>query len=275
MEKSNVVAASEYGLPDDTQIRIALATMVARGGAAHVSEIYDAVESQMKGYPFPPGSKTHLRVILGRDAAQAGYLNYDAETRTFHITPEGREYLKSEITVEEIVNVETEQSEQVLSSSTRGAAFENYILGLLKKVYPNYAWYHQGIHKGNERGLDLIGSQIGKIADHPQFIGVQVKFHAENAAPSQIEWLKFLAGCFARQIDHAVFITSGRLTSEQRREAGEARVVVIEGRKEITRIANLHGLEAFELFEPTSPESSEEISTEKAASNNSFNPTPR
>lgn len=259
MEEHNLVTAPEYGLSDDEQIRIALATMAAKDGVAHTLDIYAAVEPHMKGYSFSTGAKTHLRVILCRDAAQAGYLTYDAESRAFHITPEGREYIKSEATVEEIVNVETEKPEQVLSMSARGAAFEHYILELLKKFYPNYAWYHQGVHKNNERGLDLIGSQIGKVADHPQFIGVQVKFHAENAAPSQVEWLKFLAGCFARQIDYAIFITSGRLTSEQRREAGEARVVVIEGRKEIGRIANLHGLKEFELFEPASLEASAEF----------------
>jgi hypothetical protein len=120
---------------------------------------------------------------------------------------------------------------------------------LLKKIYPHYAWYHQGVHKSRERGLDFIGSQIGKITDHPQFIGVQVKFHATDTVPSPLEWFKFLAGCFARQIDQAVFVTTGRLTSEQRREAGEARIVVIEGREEITRIANLHNIEEFELFD--------------------------
>ncbi len=259
MEEPNLVTAPEYGLSDDEQIRIALSTIAAKGGIAHISDIYAAIEPQMKGYSFSTGAKTHLRVVLNRVAVQAGYVTYNTESRAFHITPEGRDYLKSEATVEEIVNVETEKPEHVLSMSALGAAFENYILELLKKVYPNYAWYHQGIHKGNERGLDLIGSQIGKVADHPRFIGVQVKCHKENAAPSQVEWLKFLAGCFARQIDYAVFITSGRLTSEQRREAGEARVVVIEGRKEISRTASLHGLKEFELFEPTSSESSEEF----------------
>ncbi len=35
---------------------------------------------------------------------------------------------------------------------------------------------------------------------------------------------------------------------EQRREAGDASILVIEGRDEVTRIATLHGVEAFELF---------------------------
>jgi hypothetical protein len=57
------------------------------------------------------------------------------------------------------------------------------------------------------------------------------------------------SGCFARKIEQAIFVTSGRLSAEQRREAGEARVVVIEGREEISRIAKQQGLEDFELFE--------------------------
>ena len=260
MEKTTVVTAPVCGLSDDQQIRIALTTMIEKGGTATVSDIYCAVEPQMNGHPFSTGEKTHLRVILMRDAVQAGYLTYDSSNKVFQISPEGREYLKSVPTVEEIVNVDTEKHEQVPSMSARGAAFENYMLQLLKNAYPNYAWYHQGLHKGNERGLDLIGSQIGDAANHSQFIGAQVKFHAENAAPSQGEWLKFLAGCFARRIDLAIFVTSGRLTSEQRREAGESRIVVIEGRKEITRIAKIHRLQEFELFQPTHTDTAEESS---------------
>ena len=101
----------------------------------------------------------------------------------------------------------------------------------------------------NERGLDLIGSLVGNASNQPQVVGVQVKFHSQNAAPSQLEWFRFLAGCFARQVDRAIFVTSGRLTSEQRREAGEARVIVIEGRDEITRIGDRQHTPKFDLFD--------------------------
>jgi hypothetical protein len=42
-------------------------------------------------------------------------------------------------------------------------------------------------------------------------------------------------------------IFSGRLTSEQRREAREARVKIVEGREEMARLAKLYGLKPFKL----------------------------
>jgi hypothetical protein len=87
---------------------------------------------------------------------------------------------------------------------------------------------------------------------------VQVKFHAPNNAPTETEWLKFLAGCFARRVESAVFITTGRLTGEQRREAQEARVVVIEGRHEVSRHAERYAVPQFDLFEESGPEASAE-----------------
>lgn len=50
-------------------------------------------------------------------------------------------------------------------------------------------------------------------------------------------------------VDAAWFITTGKLSSEHRREAGEADVRIVEGREEVKRISNLHGLESFQLFE--------------------------
>jgi len=46
-------------------------------------------------------------------------------------------------------------------------------------------------------------------------------------------------------VDEAVFVTTGRLTSEQRREAAEAQVVVIEGRTELDRLAKRHNIEVY------------------------------
>ena len=81
-----------------------------------------------------------------------------------------------------------------------------------------------------------------------------MKLHAANNAPTEIEWLKFLAGCFARRIERALFVTSGRLTSEQHREAGEARVIVLQGRDEINRIAQEYGAHVFSLFDEDVPQ---------------------
>jgi hypothetical protein len=47
----------------------------------------------------------------------------------------------------------------------------------------------------------------------------------------------------------ALFVTTGKLTGEQRREAQEARVIVVEGRDEVTRLAAQQGISRFELFE--------------------------
>lgn len=250
---------SQAGLSSETQIKIALKAMADNGGSAKMPAIYAAVQKEMQAVRglsnlelSKPGEAS-LRANISRAAVRAGYVYpYDSNIDGWRITPEGKEFLKSQGIFEQATNVDTNVSVNVLSNSVRGAAFENYILGLLKEMYPNHAWYSQGVRKHNERGLDFIGSQVGNVAGNSQIVGVQVKFHADNTAPSQIEWLKFLAGCYARQVNLAVFITTGRLTSEQRREAGEARVVVIESRDEIKRIAKQYGVEEFDLFEKQS-----------------------
>jgi len=212
--------------------------------------LYDDVERHMNGPELSEQGKHSLRYFINKVATNAGLVYpHDPEARGWRITPAGKDFLGAELGSEEVMNVDTEQLETIASNSAQGAAFEAYSLELLKRIYPDYAWYHQGIHKSRERGLDFIGTRIGNLGGYPQFIGTQVKFHAEDSAPSQLEWFKFLAGCFARRIDQAIFITTGRLTSEQRREAGEARVVVIEGRGEINRIAGRYNLEQFDLFE--------------------------
>ncbi len=146
------------------------------------------------------------------------------------------------------MDIDTGVEKQADSNVVRGDAFENFVLRILKAAYPYYSWYHQGAHKKWERGLDFIGERIGDAGPEPRSIGVQVKFHAKNNAPTKEEWLKFLSGCFARRVDTAIFITTGELTPEQRREAREARIKVVEGRDEVNRLANLYGIELFSLF---------------------------
>ncbi len=251
MQSPHLRTGAEAGLSGDEQIRIALHSIIAHGGTAQIADLYSAVEQHMDGARLSDQGKASLRFFINTVAVKAGYI-YPADPITpgWRITPEGREAIQLELPIqEEAVNVDTAQPIQVLANSARGAAFELYVLRLLKELYPHYTWYHQGQHKSTERGLDFIGSQIGRIENRTQFIGVQVKFHSPTTAPSAIEWFKFLAGCFARRVDQAVFITTGRLTSEQRREAGEARVVVIEGRAEITRIASLYNIDSFDLFD--------------------------
>lgn len=250
MQPSRLLTGTEAGLSGDEQIRIALRAIAANGGTAQMADLYKAVEQHMHGAKLSDQGKASLRFFINKVAVKASYV-YPADPNLlgWRITPEGREAIQSDLPMqEEALNVDTQQTVHVPSNSVRGAAFELYVLRLLKELYPHYTWYHQGQHKSKERGLDFIGSQIGRMESQPQFMGVQVKFHSPTTAPSALEWSKFLAGCFARRVDQAVFVTTGRLTSEQRREAGEARVVVIEGRDEITRIAKLYAIEEFELF---------------------------
>lgn len=253
---NSAMTGAEAGLSGERQILIALQKMVENNGSASISEIYEAVEKEMSGNHLDDQGKASLRRFINTVAVRAGFVYpSNPETRgKWYVTPEGRERVlpndvpKQEAT-EEAINVDTQKSVQVPSNSIRGTAFELYILDLLKAIHPFHTWYHQGQRKNNERGIDFIGSLIGNLQGQPQFIGVQVKFHAANTAPSQIEWLKFLAGCFSRRVDHAIFVTTGRLTSEQRREAGEARIVVIEGRNELTRISKHYSISEFDLFE--------------------------
>jgi hypothetical protein len=251
MDQRIEVTGAEAGLTGDEQIRIALQTIIAGGGVAQMSDIYQAVERRLNGLMLSVQGKASLRKLVNTIAVQAGYIYpHDSNNPGWRITPEGKEFLGLEpAPAEEVVNVDTQQREIRPSNTAKGTAFEHYVLRLLKRIYPHYTWYHQGQHKTKERGLDLIGSQIGESLSHNQSLGVQVKLHAANTAPSSEEWLKFLAGCFARRVEGAIFVTTGRLTSEQRREAGEAKVVVIEGREEIRRIAQLYEIDEFEFFD--------------------------
>lgn len=245
------VTGAEAGLTGDDQIRIALQTIEANGGIATMQQISSAVEERLAGRRLSEQGKASLRRLVNHNAVQAGYIYpHDPSNPGWRITTEGREFLRSdENASEQVLNIDTEQIETRPSNTVRGTAFEQYIVRLLKHVYPHYTWYYQGQHKSRERGLDVIGNQLGEDRGNAQSIGVQIKFHRENTAPTNEEWLKFLAGCFARRVDSAIFVTTGRLTGEQRREAGEARVVVIEGREEISRIAQIYGVEQFDLFD--------------------------
>jgi hypothetical protein len=67
-------------------------------------------------------------------AVKAGYIYpFDKGSPGWRITPEGRDILSSPpVSSEEVINVDTQLLEVRQSNSTRGAAFELYILELLK-----------------------------------------------------------------------------------------------------------------------------------------------
>jgi hypothetical protein len=243
----------EAGLSGDQQVLIALNEIVAKGGTASMTDLYVPLERWLneKGQTLSSQGKASYRFFVNKVAVEAGYLYaYDKDDPGWRITPQGREYVNADHDLtESTLNVDTGQEEEILSNTARGAAFEQYVQKILTAAYPHYAWYHQGIHKRNERGLDFLGNRIGDAFDEPKSIGVQVKFYAAKSAPTQLEWLKFLSGCFTRRVESAIFVTTGKLTGEQRREAQEARITIVEGREEISRLANLHSIGLFELFE--------------------------
>ncbi|MGQ9613160.1 hypothetical protein [Chloroflexus sp.] len=204
MQQPRFCTGAEAGLSGEEQIRIALRAIDANGGVAQMSDLYKAVEQHMNGAKLSEQGKSSLRFFINTVAVKAGYVYpHDPNLPGWRITPEGREAIREQDSPiqEEALDVDTLQPVRLTSNSARGAAFEAYVLHLLKALYPHYTWYHQGQHKSNERGLDFIGSWIGQIESQPRSIGVQVKFHNPTTAPSLLEWYRFMAGCFIRRVD--------------------------------------------------------------------------
>lgn len=246
----NAVTGTEAGFSGDDQIKIVLNYIYSNNGIAQTKELYSALESKLNGKKLSDQGKASLRFFVNKVAVQAGFIQpYDKDNPGWRITKEGIDYIQNADIAEVTINTETNEEETSLSNSARGLSFEKYILELLKIIYPNFVWHHQGLHKKDERGLDFIGDRLGELKDKSNSIGVQVKFHKSKNSPTEIEWLKFLSGCFARRVDDAIFITTGRLKTEQYREAREAKVLVIQGKDEITRIAKHNNFKKFDLFE--------------------------
>lgn len=240
---------SEAGLSGDVQVEIAVKEINRLGGKAQMSQLYSALEKEMGDKKLSEQGKASFRFYVNKVAVKAGLVYpHDRKNPGWILTPAGKEFVGQNQVDEITVNTDTNEEEISTSNSARGLAFEHYTLELLKSLYPNFVWHHQGIHKRSERGLDFIGDRLGDSTSEIQSIGVQVKFHKEKNSPTQLEWLKFLSGCFARRVDLAIFITTGRLSSEQYREARESNVIVIQGEEEITRMAKLQKLKRFDLF---------------------------
>ncbi|MCC7004715.1 restriction endonuclease [Candidatus Nomurabacteria bacterium] len=246
--------ATEAGLTQDEVIFIVLSTIIANDGCASIEQIRDKVNEKLAeiNSVLSYQGKQSLARLVNFTAVNAGYIyKYDRENPGWRITPEGREFINSYQgqETEEVYDTDTQQEVTVVSNVVLSTAFEHYCIELLKQIYPYYTWYHQGRHKKNERGLDIIGERLGETNTEPKTLGIQVKLHQENSTPTKEEWLKFLAGCFTRKIGKAIFITTGKLNGEQRREAGEADVTIIEGKAEIIRLSNLYNVAQFEFNE--------------------------
>lgn len=247
------LTGAEAGLSLDDQVTIALRAIVAQRGSATIQAIYDAVEKAIPNHALSEQGKASLRRIVNSYAVKAHYIYpYDKDNPGWRITPEGRDFLTfeqdSSKTIE-VMDVDKESVRVVPANTVRGEIFERHIEILLKQMYPKHAWIHTGRYKRNERGLDFYGARLTSEDSQPNSIGVQTKLHQPGHAPLEIEWLKFLSGCFARQVNLAVFITTGRLTGEQHREAVEARVVVVAGREEVNRICAQFNIEPFTDFD--------------------------
>jgi hypothetical protein len=249
------MSAAEAELDRNEVVGICLRYMVAAGGSATTAELYAAVEANMGSAKLSPNGRACVREYVNRYAVRTGLvLPHSPDRPGWHITAEGRELVAAE---------ECFLGQQPSPSSPISRAFEQYVLGLMHIMHPRYFWYHQGVHTRHERGLDLIGTRFPDEAQReraPDKIGVQVKLHDPTRAASDEEWRKFLAGCFTRRIDLAIFVTTGCLTGEQRREACEAGVIVIAGVAEIARVADHHGCSRFEV-EATTPRSSNQPTT--------------
>ncbi len=121
MNEVKQVTGFEAGLSGDEQIRIALLRMIEHGGEAQMPDVYEAVESRIRprGLALSKQGRASLRFFVNRVAVQAGYVYpHDKESPGWRITPEGREFLGSPTTTEEVaVNVDTGAQEHVPPNS--------------------------------------------------------------------------------------------------------------------------------------------------------------
>lgn len=243
------MTGAEFGLSGDEQITLIVKHLAKEDRFYKMNELYPVVEAAMAGNKLSAQGKSTLRFFINKVAVDAGLIHpHDKNKPGWRLTSEGKSFALNADVTEEVIDNDTLEQETILSNSARGLAFENYILKFLKLAYPSFIWHHQGLHKLEERGLDFIGDRLGELDSEIKSIGVQVKFHKENSTPTQVEWLKFLSGCFARRVSHAIFITTGKLSSSQYREARESNVLVIQGENSINELAIKYKLEKFELF---------------------------
>ena len=246
------MSGAEMELDRNEVVRSCLRHLVAAGGSATTEELYAAVETNMGGARLSPSDRACVREYVDRYAVRTGLVVPPSPDRPgWHITAEGRELLAAD------------ERAPGPESSPMSRALEQCVLELMRLIHPRYVWSHHGVDTRRKRGLGLIGTRFPDEDPHgrsPDTIGVQVRLHDPTGAPSDDEWESFLAGCFVRQIDLAIFVTTGCLTGDQRREAKARDIIVIAGAAEIVRIADQYGYPRFEV-EAVMPRSSSEPPT--------------
>ena len=121
--------------------------------------------------------KATLRNLINTSAVSEGYIYpHEKDNDKWRLTNKGKEVVEQQTNQQEdVLNTETGEVEIEIPNAVKGEMLEKYILGLLKEMHPYYSWYHQGKHKNNERGLDLIANKIGEKLSEYKTIGVQIK----------------------------------------------------------------------------------------------------
>lgn len=98
--------------------------------------ICEAVEARIRPKGFAPSKqcRASLRFLVNRVAVQASYVYpHDKANPGWRITPEGREFAGSPVATEEVaVNVDTSAEVPLLPNSAQGAAFERWVVILLR-----------------------------------------------------------------------------------------------------------------------------------------------
>jgi hypothetical protein len=252
MAKLQEVTYTEAGLTKENVYSLIFTEIVKYPDGLDTKDIYRIVNDKLSenSQILSEQGRASLRNLVNKYAVLEGFIYpYDNENPKWRLTNEGKKLVEQQGEHKELVfNTETQENETEMPNTLKGTLLEKYVLGLLKEMHPYYSWFHQGIQKNNERGLDLIANKIGEKNSEYKTIGVQIKNHKETSAPTKEEWLKFLAGCFVRHIEEVIFITTGKLSSEQRREASEAKITVIEGFNELKKIKKLYKYKTYDEY---------------------------
>ncbi|MDR0515611.1 MAG: restriction endonuclease [Fibromonadaceae bacterium] len=246
------VTHGEAGLKKEDVYSLVFKEMVKYPDGLTIKDIYKIVNDELAKksqiLSKPAGEKS-LRALISNSYERDGFIYPFEEGKNWRLTNEGKKIVEQQGKQgEKVTNSKTGGEETEIPNVVKGALLEKYVLGLLKEMHPYYSWFHQGEQKNNERGLDLTAKKIGEGNSKHETIGVQIKNYKETSVLVKEEWTKFLAGCFVRRLEEAIFITTGRLSSDQRREAGEAKITVIEGINELNRIAKLYKYKTYDEY---------------------------
>jgi len=248
MSNLREVNITQSGLSKVDLYPIIFTAMSRNQDSLEMNEIHDAVNEKLAETQqiLSEQGKKSINTLISKCAKEEGYV-FSYSRNNWRLTDEGSDFIEDK---EEQEGVDITGPDEVkMSNNRRGTLFEKYVLGLFTRIHPNYVWFRQGRLTQHERGLDLIAKPIGESTSQYKSIGIQVKHHIneKDTIPTDY-WNKFLQGCFVRRIDEAIIVTTGKLTGEQYRDAGEANIKVIEGIGEIHRLSKMYDYKTFDEF---------------------------